>query len=170
MALEKLPNRTYPALGLSLTERAIKEAFSKRCSSTELEELRQHFLKKGPLRCTYCGKSKPDRWDHVYPVSQGGDTVKGNLMPACGSCDDSKQNRSPQEWLFSESKKKPPLERLGEIVRTIAEHRKDFSYEPSQFPDKLTNEQKAIYAEFQTHITTLREFFKKHGITDKGSA
>lgn len=28
------------------------------------------------------------QWDHYFPVSKG-DTILGDLVPACGSCDDS---------------------------------------------------------------------------------
>lgn len=43
-------------------------------------------------RCAYC-PSPAASWDHLVPVSKGGRTVPGNIVPACVSCNSSKNNR-----------------------------------------------------------------------------
>lgn len=48
-------------------------------------------------RCAYCG-AKAREADHVVPVSRGGRHSIGNLVPACRSCNSSKQRRLIVEW------------------------------------------------------------------------
>ena len=36
--------------------------------------------------------------DHVLPLSQGGKTTKGNLVPCCKSCNSKKKYHTPWEW------------------------------------------------------------------------
>lgn len=167
MTLKRLPNRTYPALGFSITQRAVKESFAKRCSIAELEEIRAFFVKNGKLHCLYCGHNEPTRWDHVHPISQGGDTVKGNLVPACGACDDSKQDRTLDAWFSSNSQKKPAPERHEMIIRVISDYQRHFGYQVKQFFDKLTPGQREVYIGFQDKLKNLREYLAEKGITVK---
>ena len=51
--------------------------------------------------CYYCGKPfRPSEltMDHVVPLSRGGKTTKGNVVPACKSCNTQKQQLVPVEW------------------------------------------------------------------------
>lgn len=49
--------------------------------------------------CVYCGATdRPLTMDHWIPVSRGGPTEVGNLIPCCGSCNSRKGNKSPDEW------------------------------------------------------------------------
>lgn len=52
-------------------------------------------------RCVYCGVSIKDSpsQDHFVPVSKGGPHTASNILPACRSCNSSKNNSQPQEWL-----------------------------------------------------------------------
>lgn len=50
------------------------------------------------LSCAYCGKEDKLTMDHVTPISQGGTTTLGNIIPACQSCNSSKGNRDLIEW------------------------------------------------------------------------
>jgi 5-methylcytosine-specific restriction endonuclease McrA len=49
--------------------------------------------------CAYCA-DKPDtiERDHVVPLSNGGDTNKKNIVPACPRCNRSKGSKSISEW------------------------------------------------------------------------
>lgn len=47
--------------------------------------------------CTYCGQPATSI-DHVVPLSRGGNNYEGNLTPACGYCNSSKNNRTVMEW------------------------------------------------------------------------
>ena len=52
-------------------------------------------------RCAYCLVSlvAPTR-DHVQPLSRGGSHSVDNVVPACGSCNSSKQDKTLLEWMI----------------------------------------------------------------------
>jgi 5-methylcytosine-specific restriction endonuclease McrA len=56
-------------------------------------------LAKG--RCHYCGKAFPAAaltMDHIVPLSRGGKSTKGNLVPSCKACNTQKKYLLPMEW------------------------------------------------------------------------
>lgn len=51
--------------------------------------------------CYYCGrKFKPSEltMDHLIPITRGGKSVQGNLVPACKDCNNNKKYLLPAEW------------------------------------------------------------------------
>ncbi|MDL2269302.1 HNH endonuclease [Desulfosarcina sp. OttesenSCG-928-A07] len=51
--------------------------------------------------CYYCGKKIPASeltMDHIVPMSRGGTTTKGNVVPACKMCNTQKKQLLPIEW------------------------------------------------------------------------
>ncbi len=36
--------------------------------------------------------------DHIVPISRGGRSTRGNLVPACKPCNDQKRSLTPVEW------------------------------------------------------------------------
>lgn len=50
-------------------------------------------------KCAYCGSSDRIEMDHFFPLSRGGLAIMGNVVPACKSCNSSKNNKPPHEWL-----------------------------------------------------------------------
>jgi len=42
--------------------------------------------------CAYCGCNRANTLDHVIPKAKGGPTNKGNLIPACGTCNMAKSD------------------------------------------------------------------------------
>jgi len=48
--------------------------------------------------CAYCGKHGALTADHVLPVAHGGVDEFRNLVPACGSCNSSKQHKPIEDW------------------------------------------------------------------------
>lgn len=50
--------------------------------------------------CYYCGnKLRPGHhWDHVFPVVLGGDHGESNLVPACRTCNSSKNDATVMQW------------------------------------------------------------------------
>ncbi|NUR27569.1 MAG: HNH endonuclease [Catenulispora sp.] len=62
-------------------------------------------------RCAYCGSSGPIHMEHVIPVSRGGRHAIGNVLPACESCNLSKQNCLVAEWKL----RKARLARLAAV-------------------------------------------------------
>jgi len=162
--LLKLPTKISAGLGLSLIDRAVKESFAARCSPSDLEKVRSYFLSLGPLQCIYCGNDHPTRWDHLHAVSRGGDTVPGNLVPACQRCDDSKQDKDVDEWILGNSKHRPTSDRLSHIQSTISAYQSNFSYSPKEFASKFSPEQLAKYERFRKEIDALRAHLQAEGL------
>lgn len=51
--------------------------------------------------CFYCKKPvKPGEltMDHIVPVSRGGMSTKGNVVPSCKPCNTKKKQLLPMEW------------------------------------------------------------------------
>ena len=164
MPLDKLPIKMSPGLGLSMVDRAIKESFATRCTLSDLERIRQYFVRNGGLRCIYCLADSPSRWDHLHAVSRGGDTVPGNLVPACQRCDDSKQDKDIDEWVSGKSKHRPDANSLARIQSEVKAYQDYFSYEPREFDAKLTESQRATYARFRKEIESLRVHLQNEGL------
>ena len=53
-------------------------------------------------KCAYCGSEGKLTYDHFYPFSLGGDFMKGHVIPACHSCNSSKNNKSFKEWYLNQ--------------------------------------------------------------------
>jgi 5-methylcytosine-specific restriction endonuclease McrA len=53
--------------------------------------------------CAYCKKALRLGMDHFVPLSRGGRHVISNLVPCCRSCNCSKNNSDPFEWMESRS-------------------------------------------------------------------
>lgn len=51
--------------------------------------------------CHYCNRPTPPKeltMDHIVPVSRGGMSTKGNLVPCCQECNNRKKQLLPMEW------------------------------------------------------------------------
>ncbi len=59
----------------------------------------QNRLAKGI--CHYCGGKFPHdelTMDHLVPVTRGGKSTPGNVVPACKGCNSRKKYLLPMEW------------------------------------------------------------------------
>lgn len=63
--------------------------------------------------CYFCKRKVPPKeltLDHVVPVTRGGKSTKGNVVPACKECNNKKKYMLPIEWEeYLERLKKDPL-------------------------------------------------------------
>ena len=50
-------------------------------------------------KCAYCRTSTELQQEHFIPVSLGGGYTKSNIIPACKTCNISKRDKHPLEWL-----------------------------------------------------------------------
>ena len=51
--------------------------------------------------CYYCGNNVGANnltMDHIVPLSRGGKSKKGNIVPACKECNNKKKYLLPLEW------------------------------------------------------------------------
>ncbi len=49
-------------------------------------------------KCAYCGKKTKLQQDHFVPLTKGGEYTHNNIIPACRSCNSSKNNTDFFEW------------------------------------------------------------------------
>ena len=58
--------------------------------------------------CHYCGghfRQDELTMDHVTPISRGGKSTKGNIVPCCKECNNKKKHFTPAELLMEKLKK-----------------------------------------------------------------
>ena len=51
--------------------------------------------------CHYCDRCFPPKsltMDHIVPISRGGKSTKGNVVPCCKECNNAKKQLLPIEW------------------------------------------------------------------------
>jgi hypothetical protein len=144
--IPKAPSRIGLSFALNNLRRAMWEEFLDRNFSTAVrEEYFNEFRnsKTGRVHCFYCNSEEVKRWDHVVPVTCGGATVKGNLVPACGACDDSKGRQPVEEWLESD---KPQAQKRREnsgarpnavVIKELARIRTCHRFEAAQLEGVL---------------------------------
>lgn len=51
--------------------------------------------------CYFCGKKVHPAeitMDHLVPLIRGGESIKGNIVPACKDCNNKKKHMLPFEW------------------------------------------------------------------------
>jgi 5-methylcytosine-specific restriction protein A len=52
-------------------------------------------------RCHWCNRVTPAAeltMDHIIPIARGGKSTKGNIVPACKTCNNQKKQLMPMEW------------------------------------------------------------------------
>jgi 5-methylcytosine-specific restriction endonuclease McrA len=59
----------------------------------------EDILKNFEYECVYCGRKEKITLDHLVPITKGGDHTKDNVVPACLSCNASKNNKLLEDWL-----------------------------------------------------------------------
>lgn len=55
--------------------------------------------------CHYCGGKfdfKNMTMDHIVPISRGGKSAKGNIVPSCKKCNTNKKYYTPAELILKE--------------------------------------------------------------------
>lgn len=74
-------------------------------------------------RCAYCTSSPTTPTiEHVTPISRGGRTELGNIVPSCGPCNRLKRTKTAEEWLQDGYPAfKRQFDAVNETVRLICE-------------------------------------------------
>lgn len=73
---------------------AIEKTLPADFSEKQWNECKLYFNNK----CSYCGKNSTLQQEHFIPVSKGGEYTLNNIIPACQSCNSSKNNKSFFDW------------------------------------------------------------------------
>ncbi len=72
-----------------------------RAKAKELKKSRWWHNLTQRASCYYCEKiltRAEVTMDHIVPISRGGRSTAGNLVPACKSCNEQKRSLTPVEW------------------------------------------------------------------------
>ncbi len=69
-------------------------------------------------KCAYCQKEKGDILEHFVPLSYGGGTVRGNIVPACDTCNRKKIGQHPA---FTKNIPQEDIERVRQYLAGFCE-------------------------------------------------
>ena len=98
------------------------------------------FFGDDPPKCVFCGAMPVQRWDHLIPVMRGGDTVLGNMVPACAKCDDSKRDLPYEEWMRGGAPGSPTSRCVPDAETRLARvsgYVEHFRYAPKAVAERL---------------------------------
>ncbi|MCK4794577.1 MAG: HNH endonuclease [Desulfobacteraceae bacterium] len=139
MSLPRIPSRTMPGFVFSVVDRCLKDCIAKRkFGKKEIQKVIEFFGNKE--ECVFCGSKEVKRWDHLVPVAKGGETMIGNIVPSCNTCDDSKGDRSFENWMQSDcpgSPKSRLIPDIGRRIKRIEEYVAHFNYVILPLEDRL---------------------------------
>ena len=158
--LPKTPGRTTPAFGFYYIERSLLDCLGNRRFNQEEKERVFDFFGQweAQLTCAFCGSPEDKRWDHVIPVSQGGETVLGNMVRACQPCDDSKGKQHFEEWMTGDAPKSPRsqgITNVQERIQHIKTYIDTFGYVARPLEERLTHSEMERVTEIRTQLDTL---------------
>jgi len=160
MTLPRIPRRQRPAFAASIFERALFDCLAYRQFGREqVEQVLRFFGTPSPV-CVYCGTDKVSRWDHLVALRNGGETVLGNLVPSCGSCDDSKAEKGFELWMRSDTKCSPTTRKISDIearITRLKEYAAHFGYVPTPLAERLTPSQALQLEELRSRLRQLRK-------------
>lgn len=74
--------------------RARKKGLESNFTTQQWEDCKQYFN----CKCAYCGEEGELQQDHFIPLSGGGEYTVFNVIPACQTCNFTKNRFNPFEW------------------------------------------------------------------------
>lgn len=160
MKLSRAPQRTTPGFAFSMLGRALKDCLATRqFGRAEMREVLA-FFGADPPTCVYCGSPDTKRWDHLIPVNQDGETVLGNMVPACARCDDSKRDVPFAKWMRSDAKNSPRSREIANVdqrIQRIQAYIQHFGYQVRPLNERLNAQELAHLVDIQQRMQTLRQ-------------
>ena len=147
----KVPGRMTPSFAFGYLERAIQEGLGRRAFRIPEVERALAFFGE-PLTCVFCGSEKVTLWEHLVPVARGGETVLGNMVPACQPCNDSKHSKPYDEWLMQRAAKNPDALGAHDVAARIA-HLREYA---EKFQYVVTTPESRLDAERLLRVEELR--------------
>jgi len=160
MKLPKVPQRTTPGFAFSEVERALQGCLAARqFGQGEIAKVLA-FFGADPLECVYCGSHEVGRWDHLVPVNKGGETVLGNMVPACARCDNSKRALPFEEWMTSDTAGSPKsrgVKNIDQRIDCIKAYIQHFGYTPRSLEKRLNEPELEKLATVRSRLWELRK-------------
>lgn len=158
--IPKSPQRITTGFSFSNVERSLQEGLGERQFGKKEQLMVIRFFGENPLRCVYCGSTEVKRWDHLVSVSQGGETLVGNMVPACSPCDDSKQHQAFDEWMRSDKARSPKtlgVKDLSERIKILNAYVKHYGYVATKLEDRLVNGELTELRRIRTTLGKVRK-------------
>jgi len=153
------PQRTTTGFAFSYIERALQESLaSRQFGQNEMKRVLEYF-ELDPPQCVYCGSSEIKRWDHLIAVKNGGETVLGNMVPACSKCDDSKRDLPFEVWMQSDYPGSPKRRGVFDIqtrIERINAYVRHFEYEVRPLETRLTPDELTMLEQVRASIRDAR--------------
>ncbi len=140
-----------PSFAFGYLERAIQEGLGRRAFRMPEVDRALAFFGE-PLTCVFCGSEKVTLWEHLVPVARGGETVLGNMVPACQPCNDSKHSKPYEEWLTQRAAKSPDAAGAQDVAARIARLREY----AEKFQHVVTTPESRLDAERLLRVEELR--------------
>lgn len=150
------PTKIDTSFAFQYVDRALHEGLGRRVFAKADQDAVLEFLGD---RCVYCGSEEFKRWDHLVAVTRGGETVAGNLVPACAACDDSKQAEEFDVWMRGAAPKSPASRGIGDIderISRLREYQGHFGYTVVALAQRLSEEERAELARVRGKAAELR--------------
>jgi hypothetical protein len=158
--LPLVPQRSTPSFAFSELVRALNDCLAPRqFGQAEMQRTLQFFKMSEP-ECVYCGSREVHRWDHVVAISQGGETVLGNMVPACARCDDSKRDVPYEAWMSSSAAGSPKSRGVGDIAERISRIQacaRHFDYTVCPLEQRLSEQENERLAQIRSRLAELRQ-------------
>ena len=154
MNIPHVPKRQTPRFATSIFKRTMLEGIDERAfGDPEIEEVIAFF---GGLRCVYCDDTTVGRWDHLVPVRDGGETVKGNMVPSCSACDDSKAQTGFETWLRGGAARSPKSQNISNVDRRVLqlrEYQTHFGYVVRTMAERLNEHERTQLDDLLAQLT-----------------
>jgi 5-methylcytosine-specific restriction endonuclease McrA len=110
----KSPQGKEVARRAKAKRRALKRQVMSDLTTSQVKEVMSRIN-----QCAYCGNLKNLTIDHVIPLSKGGLNTISNVLPACLSCNASKNNRDVLNWYKSQ-----PFYSEERVLKYLSDHLK----------------------------------------------
>jgi 5-methylcytosine-specific restriction endonuclease McrA len=98
--VEEYSNIAIRSVSCSLRLPRVLRLFSRHRSAFNVRFTRHNLYWRDQNTCQYCTKkfsTSELTFDHIVPVSKGGETSWTNVVAACASCNTKKANKTPEE-------------------------------------------------------------------------
>jgi hypothetical protein len=159
LKLPRAPQRTTPGFAFSILDRALTECLGARQFGQEEMAKVLTFFEMGQPECVFCGSPEVARWDHLVAVTRDGETVLGNMVPACARCDDSKRSLPFDEWMAHEAEGSPRSHGIDDIagrIERIKAYVQHFGYQVRPLHERLTEEELETLLRIRSRFSELR--------------
>jgi hypothetical protein len=160
--LPPAPKKITPAFGFSyIKERALREGLGKRrFGLSEMASVVKWFEQYEPQPCcAFCRNSNVQRWDHLIPVRNDGETVLGNMVLACQPCDDSKGGTPFIEWMSGSAPKSPGnwgVADVEERIQRLKAYMEAFHYSPIPLEERLNESERVALSRVRSKLDRLK--------------